>query len=1074
MRNRSRLFIGAASLVLAGGILLVVSFPRGAPRQARPPEPVGGIAEAPAEQAPAEPARPAARAEAPPAPARARSAQSRAPSKLPPVAPPTDPFIRIDSPADRAVYHSSVQVSGQVMDAAGSASSQEIDSVSWAIPGTDFDGIIPFSPDGTFSIRVPLVGLHGDIVLDVQAVSRNGRVTSISRRIRERTEGPVLEILSPADRSPLTDIVTIDGRVGDPSDPEGSASDVKALSWQAIGRPLLCGDVAFREDGWFSFTFPAKGLADDLVLELRAEDRNGHASVKAITLVRAPAQPAASPASSSAVAPQPAPSLTLTAPANGSFYRSSIQVSGRARSEGPGGRISMRWALAGTALAGTAAVEDDGAFSFAVPAAGLRGTQALRIMAAQGGAAAEITVVVYEDTRALSLAISAPADGGYYQAATIVEGSVGDESLPAFGELASLSWKIPARADLAGRAVVNADGGFKLALPFSDLSGDVTIAMVAEDRRGHLTQRTLTLHDGTKKPSLALSAPSDGSQFGSLIRAAGSVTDPYAGIPGMAGIRTLSWMVAPLDYSRHSTPVKGVTALGPDNSFRFSVPASGLQGPQQLTVTARAANGNESETTVRLVPGDGDVPGFVVDPGDGRVSVSWEEAPFAARYELTYRPAGRPAGGQRAINQASTPCVVTGLDNGSLYEFRLAVKFDDGGTGSSISLRAIPLAPETLAPVVTGDYQQIRLAWRPIPGASAYDVWRSLSRDSGYAAIASSLSAARYEDTAVEFGREYFYAISPSGLKAPRSAPGSGKTLAFPEDKLAFIGRAAVAAARRITINGGYAFVATGAGVTIVDVSDAKSPVVVGKVATRDAHHVAVRGDYAYVADGEAGLKVLDVSNPRAPEIIGSCKTSDARAVAVSGNHAFVADGAKGLKVIDISDARNPTRAAVLETADARDVAVSGDSLFLADGAGLSIFSLARPLFPSLLASLPAAEARSVAVHAGAAVLAGGSGGLHIVSVRDPARPSIASTFEAAIAASAATDGRFVYLVDESGSIKVIDIKDPGRPSLFTVHKTKGPVSVTVAGRYAYVAGSGRPGDPENPDLRPVLPGRLL
>ena len=136
-------------------------------------------------------------------------------------------------------------------------------------------------------MQVPLVGLHGDLVLHVEAVDKNGRASSVTRRLRESTAGPELQILSPADHSVFTDTVSVQGAVSLPA--EGASGDVKKLSWRAIGKPSLAGDVALSKDGSFDFSVSTRGITDDLVLELTAEDGNGHIAVKAITLLHPPA-----------------------------------------------------------------------------------------------------------------------------------------------------------------------------------------------------------------------------------------------------------------------------------------------------------------------------------------------------------------------------------------------------------------------------------------------------------------------------------------------------------------------------------------------------------------------------------------------------------------------------------------------------------------------------------------------------------------------------------------------------------------------------------------------------------------
>ena len=65
-----------------------------------------------------------------------------------------------------------------------------------------------------------------------------------------------------------------------------------------------------------------------------------------------------------------------------------------------------------------------------------------------------------------------------------------------------------------------------------------------------------------------------------------------------------------------------------------------------------------------------------------------------------------------------------------------------------------------------------------------------------------------------------------------------------------------------------------------------------------EAYGVAVSGNYAYVADG-AGLEVIDVSNPANPQRVGGYDTSGyAYGVAVSGNYAYVADWSWGLLIL--------------------------------------------------------------------------------------------------------------------------------------------------------------------------------
>ena len=98
---------------------------------------------------------------------------------------------------------------------------------------------------------------------------------------------------------------------------------------------------------------------------------------------------------------------------------------------------------------------------------------------------------------------------------------------------------------------------------------------------------------------------------------------------------------------------------------------------------------------------------------------------------------------------------------------------------------------------------------------------------------------------------------------------------------------------------GGYAYVANGYGLEVVDVSDPTSPEVVGHYDPLGyGLKVAVAGDYAYlaVASGFPGLMnwwtfdVVDVSDPTIPYAVGYGGTpGQAVDVAVAGDYAYVA-----------------------------------------------------------------------------------------------------------------------------------------------------------------------------------------
>jgi len=132
------------------------------------------------------------------------------------------------------------------------------------------------------------------------------------------------------------------------------------------------------------------------------------------------------------------------------------------------------------------------------------------------------------------------------------------------------------------------------------------------------------------------------------------------------------------------------------------------------------------------------------------------------------------------------------------------------------------------------------------------------------------------------------------------------------------------------------------AGLRIISVSDPAHPVEVGYCDTPgNALGVAVIGDYAYVADGVDGLRVISVTDPAHPAEVGYYDTPGyAYGVAVIGDYAYVAADLYGLRVISVADPANPVEVGFYDTpSQALGVAVSGDYAYVADNtAGLQIY----------------------------------------------------------------------------------------------------------------------------------------
>lgn len=101
-----------------------------------------------------------------------------------------------------------------------------------------------------------------------------------------------------------------------------------------------------------------------------------------------------------------------------------------------------------------------------------------------------------------------------------------------------------------------------------------------------------------------------------------------------------------------------------------------------------------------------------------------------------------------------------------------------------------------------------------------------------------------------------------------------------------------------VAVASGYAYIADGGGLRIIDVTDPTHPSEASFYQiSGNTQSVALSGHFAYVATGNSGgIRMIDVSNPASPIEVGSYDTLGyAESVAGAGDYAYVADGSGGL-----------------------------------------------------------------------------------------------------------------------------------------------------------------------------------
>jgi hypothetical protein len=270
-----------------------------------------------------------------------------------------------------------------------------------------------------------------------------------------------------------------------------------------------------------------------------------------------------------------------------------------------------------------------------------------------------------------------------------------------------------------------------------------------------------------------------------------------------------------------------------------------------------------------------------------------------------------------------------------------------------------------------------------------------------------------------------------------------------------------------IEVSGGYAFVAAGKTLTLVDVTDPTAPKAAGAYTFPELiWGFTVTGSTVYVAADTYGLAILDVSNVAAPVLRGALKTpGQAKNVALFGTRALVADHVSGIDVIDISTMTKPVLVgSFFVDGFAKDVVTTGTRAFALDQpAGLYAFDLAKagsfePMATLTLATpIPlraqlALSKESLNPGPRIAVVVG-SGPLQIYDVSNPQAMRHAATYRTPGAAQrVAFQGTRAYVADGPAGLQVVDLSTPSTPSIVGSFKTATPArDVAVADSLVFV-----------------------
>ncbi|MEE8576895.1 MAG: hypothetical protein V3T31_06540 [candidate division Zixibacteria bacterium] len=148
----------------------------------------------------------------------------------------------------------------------------------------------------------------------------------------------------------------------------------------------------------------------------------------------------------------------------------------------------------------------------------------------------------------------------------------------------------------------------------------------------------------------------------------------------------------------------------------------------------------------------------------GKVGLKWQAAEGATEY-IVYRQAD---GGEfeKLATVTKTQHFDTEIKGGSVYSYKIAFAGADGAELMSIEKSvSIPgaAAGSFVPPTWSGlrlDRQKIMMRWDKVPGAIAYNIYRSKTSGEGYEVIGNATSSRHADNVDLVMGETYYYVIT--------------------------------------------------------------------------------------------------------------------------------------------------------------------------------------------------------------------------------------------------------------------------------------------------------------------------
>ncbi|MEZ4648100.1 MAG: hypothetical protein R3E97_04810 [Candidatus Eisenbacteria bacterium] len=213
-------------------------------------------------------------------------------------------------------------------------------------------------------------------------------------------------------------------------------------------------------------------------------------------------------------------------------------------------------------------------------------------------------------------------------------------------------------------------------------------------------------------------------------------------------------------------------------------------------------------------------------------------------------------------------------------------------------------------------------------------------------------------------------------------------------------------------------------GLTAYELSSPDSPTPVGFADTGVSGALTIQDGTAAVRG--AGAEFLDVTDPTHLDVKGAFRSVGMEGMAVVDGVAYIAAGS--LQALDLGEMTNPAPLASLPAfAGGLDLHVLGDHLVLRLPSSVEVISIADPLAPVGVASIPFGTTRGMDVANGYAYVVDTSG-FHVVDLGTPSAPVEVGTVTGSFPWDVVATGNRVY-ASRYGETAVFDVSTPNAPT---------------------------------------------